>query len=62
MTRIDGRADDELRPVHFVADYIAYPEGSVLIETGGTRVLCNVSIEEKVPAWRQESGGGVADG
>jgi ribonuclease PH len=58
MTRIDGRADDELRPVHFVADYIAYPEGSVLIETGGTRVLCNVSIEEKVPAWRQESGGG----
>ncbi len=58
MTRIDARADDELRPVHFVTDYIAYPEGSVLIETGGTRVLCNVSIEEKVPAWRQESGSG----
>jgi len=58
MTRIDGRADDELRPVRFVTDYVAYPEGSVLIETGGTRVLCNVSVEEKVPAWRQEAGGG----
>ncbi len=58
MTRIDGRPDDELRPVRFITDYIAYPEGSVLIETGNTRVLCNVSVEEKVPAWRQESGAG----
>jgi ribonuclease PH len=58
MTRIDGRADDELRPVSFVTGYIAYPEGSVLIETGATRVLCNVSIEEKVPTWREASGGG----
>jgi ribonuclease PH len=44
--------------VQFVTDFIAFPEGSVLIETGGTRVLCNVSIEEKVPAWREASGGG----
>jgi ribonuclease PH len=58
MTRIDGRADNELRPVRFVTDFIVYPEGSVLIEMGGTRVLCNVSIEEKVPAWREESGKG----
>ena len=58
MTRIDGRADDELRPLRFVTGYIAYPEGSVLVETGGTRVLCNVSVEEKVPAWREASGGG----
>ena len=58
MTRIDGRADDELRPVRFVTGYIAYPEGSVLVETRGTRVLCNVSVEEKVPAWREASGGG----
>ncbi len=58
MARIDGRADEELRPVRFVTDFIAYPEGSVLIETGGTRVLCNVSVEEKVPAWREGSGGG----
>ncbi|MEJ2556064.1 MAG: ribonuclease PH [Anaerolineae bacterium] len=58
MTRIDGRADDELRPVRFVTDFVTYPEGSVLIETGGTCVLCNVSIEEKVPPWREPSGGG----
>jgi ribonuclease PH len=58
VSRIDGRADDELRPVRFTTDFIAYPEGSVLIEAGGTRVLCNVSVEEKVPAWREESGGG----
>jgi ribonuclease PH len=58
MARIDGRAYDELRPVRFVTDFVTYPEGSVLIETGGTRVLCNVSIEEKVPPWRESSGGG----
>jgi ribonuclease PH len=58
MARGDGRADDELRPVRFVTDFIAYPEGSVLVETGGTRVLCNVSVEDKTPAWREASGGG----
>jgi ribonuclease PH len=58
MSRIDGRADDELRPVRFITDFITYPEGSVLIKTGGTRVLCNVSVEAKVPAWREASGGG----
>jgi ribonuclease PH len=58
MARIDGRMDDELRPVHFITGFIAYPEGSVLVETGGTRVLCNVSVEGKVPVWREASGGG----
>jgi ribonuclease PH len=58
MPRVDGRADDDLRPVCFAADFIAYPEGSVLVETGGTRVLCNVSVEDKAPAWRETSGGG----
>jgi len=58
MGRVDGRADDELRPVRFVTDFVAYPEGSVLVETGGTRVLCNVSVEDKAPAWREASGGG----
>jgi ribonuclease PH len=58
MARIDGRADDELRAVRFVVDFIAFPEGSVLIEIGGTRVLCNVSVEDKIPAWREGSGGG----
>lgn len=50
-TRSDGRRFDELRPVKFTLDYVEYPEGSVLIEQGRTRVLCNVSVEETVPAW-----------
>jgi len=56
-TRPDGRRPDELRPVNFILNYVEYPEGSVLVEMGRTRVLCNVSVEEKVPAWM--AGGGV---
>jgi len=51
MPRFDGREPDQLRPVNFVPDYVEYPEGSVLVSFGKTRVLCNVSIEEKVPVW-----------
>ncbi len=49
--RPDGRANDELRPVKMTPGYIDYPEGSVLIEMGKTRVLCAVSVEERVPNW-----------
>jgi ribonuclease PH len=58
MIRVDNRANNQLRPVKFRPDFTRYAEGSVLIETGQTRVLCNASIEEKVPAWREGSGGG----
>jgi ribonuclease PH len=51
MNRIDGRVFDELRPVSIQADFVEYPEGSVLITIGKTRVLCNVSVEETVPPW-----------
>jgi len=51
--RIDGRRNDELRPVTITPDYVQYPEGSVLIEMGATRVICNVTVEEGVPAWLQ---------
>ena len=51
MPRFDGRKNDQLRPVIFKPDYVEYPEGSVLVSFGKTRVLCNVSIDEKVPAW-----------
>ena len=56
--RPDGRLHSDLRPVSFTLNYVEYPEGSVLIEVGRTRVLCNVSVEEKVPAWMigQETG------
>ncbi|RMF31096.1 MAG: ribonuclease PH, partial [Chloroflexi bacterium] len=56
--RPDGRAADELRPVRFILDYVRYPEGSVLVEMGETRVLCNVTVEEQVPSWRAGSGAG----
>jgi ribonuclease PH len=58
LTRPDGRRLDELRPVKFTLDYVDYPEGSVLIELGRTRVLCNASVQETVPAWMAERGGG----
>ncbi len=57
MHRIDNRLNNQLRPVKFTPHFTAYAEGSVLVETGNTRVLCNASIEDKVPAWREETGG-----
>ncbi|MGD1991956.1 MAG: ribonuclease PH [Anaerolineae bacterium] len=56
--RPDGRRPDELRPVRFVSDYVDYPEGSVLVEMGRTRVLCNLSLEEQAPRWLEDSGRG----
>ncbi len=58
MSRINNRANNQLRLVKFTPHFTAYAEGSVLIETGKTCVLCNATIEDKVPAWREESGGG----
>ena len=56
--RKDGRAADELRPAQLTLEYVQYPEGSVLITMGGTRVLCNVSVEDKLPRWLLEQSGG----
>ena len=58
MKRVDGRSYDELRPVKITPDYQDFAEGSVLIEMGGTRVLCAVSVEEKVPQFLRGSGTG----
>ncbi|HEY6040696.1 MAG TPA: ribonuclease PH [Anaerolineae bacterium] len=49
--RTDARANDQLRPVKITPHVNDYAEGSVLIEAGRTRVLCTVSVEERVPAW-----------
>jgi len=49
MPRIDNRADNELRPVRIILGYQSFAEGSALIELGKTRVLCSVSMEERVP-------------
>ena len=58
MTRIDGRAADQLRPVLVTVDFLDYAEGSVLIETGNTRVLCAASVEERVPPFLEGKGQG----
>ncbi len=47
--RIDGRANDELRPVRLQPGFSKFAEGSCLISIGDTVVLCNASVEEKVP-------------
>jgi ribonuclease PH len=54
--RLDGRANDELRPVTMQRDWQPHPAGSVLIDFGGTRVLCAASVERDVPRWRRGSG------
>ena len=56
MNRIDGRKADELRPVRITPDFTRFAEGSVLIEMGNTVVLCNASVEEKVPPHVKQGG------
>lgn len=58
MKRIDGRAYDELRPVRITPEFQSFAEGSVLIELGKTRVVCSVSVEERVPNFLKGSGSG----
>ncbi len=56
--RSGGRAADQLRPVRFTRRFTAHPEGSVLAEFGGTRVLCTASVENGVPPFLRNSGKG----
>jgi len=56
--RAGGRAAAALRDLRLTPNYVAVAEGSVLIECGQTRVLCNATIEQGVPAWLRNSGRG----
>ncbi len=49
--RVDGRENDELRPLTITPDYLDHAEGSVLIEMGKTRVICAATVEETIPRW-----------
>jgi len=49
MTREDGRAFNELRPVKITTDFVKFAEGSCLIQCGDTMVLCCASVEDRVP-------------
>ncbi len=56
--RLDGRAAAQLRPISFETGYTCHAEGSVLIRSGMTMVLCNASVEEKVPPFMRGEGRG----
>jgi ribonuclease PH len=58
MSRVDGRANDELRPVEFTRNFLKHPEGSVLIATGETKIICTATVEEGVPGWLNGKGQG----
>ena len=59
MTRIDGRKENELRPVKMTVGFVDFAEGSVLIECGKTKVLCCASVEEGAPRHVPEGSGWV---
>ena len=59
MTRQDGRAFDELRPVTITPDFVKFAEGSCLIQCGDTMVLCCASVEDRVPPHVPEGAGWV---
>ena len=58
LFRQDGRKNDQVRPVKITRNFIEPAEGSVLIEMGGTRVICTASVEEKVPPFLKDKGRG----
>ncbi len=58
LFRPGNRTADALRTVRLTPGYVVTPEGSVLIESGNTRVLCNATIENGVPGWLRNSGRG----
>jgi len=58
LFRPDSRTASSLRPTRITTGYVTTPEGSVLIEAGNTRVLCNATVETGVPGWMRNSGRG----
>ncbi|MGH2808804.1 MAG: ribonuclease PH [Actinomycetota bacterium] len=51
MSRIDGRAPDELRPVTLTPNFMPNAEGSCLVAFGDTKVICTATVEDSVPRW-----------
>ena len=57
--RLDkSRKNDELRSIEITKDFLLYPEGSALISFGNTKVICNASVEDRVPPFLKGSGSG----
>lgn len=58
VQRFDGRQQDQLRPISFQRQFTRYAEGSVLVCCGETKVLCNASVEQRVPPFMRGEGRG----
>jgi len=58
LSRVDGRANDEIRPITITRNFNKYAEGSVLIEAGDTKVICTATVDEKVPPFLRGKGQG----
>jgi ribonuclease PH len=58
MSRPGDRLNDQMRPVQIIPEFLKHPEGSVLIATGDTRVICSAMVEERVPPFLKNSGQG----
>ena len=56
--RLDGRANDQLRPIKITRNYIKHAEGSCLIEVGDTKVICTATLEDRVPPFMRGGGKG----
>lgn len=54
--RVDKRAINELRPITITTNFVKHPEGSVLIQVGDTKVICNASIDNRVPPFLRGQG------
>lgn len=62
MLRHDGRSDDALRPLTITPGWLPHAAGSALIAMGETKVLCVVSVEDRVPAHLKDKGEGWVTG
>ena len=58
MFRVDGRPNDRPRDVTITPSFLAFPEGSALIEVGETKVICTATLEERVPPFLRGQGRG----
>ncbi len=58
LARYDGRVADQLRVAKITPGFLKHAEGSALIEMGETKVICAVSVEDRIPAFLRGSGSG----
>ena len=58
LARSDGRRHGQSRPLSLTLDFVKYPEGSVLARAGDTVVVCNISVEGRVPSFLRDTGEG----